>query len=177
MFDFSDLNMQVMPDDMQMHHYGGGCPQYSIQPCFCHSRPIISVCRCLSSPITCKCLSQVISYCKCLTRPNTLCICLSKPIASVPPRTLRDFTIYEQVTAVTREVNDIGELEVLRTELQEAMKHVEVQREVLARTAGPQSDSAFDEAENALKQQLEQVQRQRAEFRKLGGGGTDTGKK
>jgi hypothetical protein len=106
-----------------------------------------------------------------------MCICLSKPIASVPPRTLRDFTIFEQVTAVTREVADVGELEVLRTELQEAMKHVEIQREVLARTAGPQSDSAFDEAEKALKQQLEQIQNQRAEFRKLSGGGTDTNKK
>jgi hypothetical protein len=50
-----------------------------------------------------------------------------------------------------------------------------VQREVLARTAGPQSEAAFDEAETALKQQLEQLQRQRADFKKAGGG--ETGKK
>lgn len=166
MFEFSDLNMQVMPDDLQAHQHW--CPTYTF-PC-CLSRQI-SYCRCHSTPITCRCFSQIISFCKCLTRPNTICICLSKPIASVPPRTLKDFTIYEQVTIATREVVDIHELEVLRTELQEAVKHVDIQREVLARTAGPQSEAAFDEAENALKQQLEQLQRQRADFKKAGGGG------
>lgn len=172
MFEFSDLNMQVMPDDVQAHHW---CPTYTY-PCMCLSRQI-SYCRCLTGPITCRCLSQVVTWCKCLTRPNTICICLSKPIASVPPRTLKDFTIYEQVTAATREVVDINELEVLRTELQEAIKHVEVHREVLARTAGPQSETAFDEAETALQQQLEQLKRQRAEFRKASGGGETPSKK
>lgn len=177
MFEFSDLNMQVMPDDWQAQW----CPGFTY-PCICLSRPPTLcrcvtqqvTCRCLTSPITaCECLSKPVTFCRCLTRPTTLpCICLSKPIASVPPRTLKDFTIYEQVTVATRQVVDVSELDVLRTELQEAMKHVEIQREVMARTTGPQSEQAFDEAESALKQQLEELQRQRRDYRNKGGGET-----
>jgi hypothetical protein len=90
------------------------------------------------------------------------CICLSKPIASVPPRTIIDVTIYEQVTGLLREVGDPADLDVLRVELQEALKQVDVHGEILKQTTTPRSDAEFDEAEKALKQQLEQLQQQRA---------------
>jgi hypothetical protein len=102
------------------------------------------------------------------------CICLSKPIASVPPRTIRDFTIYEQVTGVLREVGDPAEFDVLRQELQEALKQVEVQQRIMQETMGPKSDAEFDEAERALKAQLDELKRQREASK---GGGKSGGEK
>jgi hypothetical protein len=70
-------------------------------------------------------------------------------------------TIYEQVTGLLREVGDPSDLDILRVELQEALKQVDVHQEILKQTTGPRSDAEFDEAEKALKQQLEQLQQQR----------------
>jgi hypothetical protein len=179
MFEFSDLNMQVMPQDVQ------GQQQLCINltGCFCASHPTISLCRlptrcfCVSNQITCFCFSHPVTYCRCLTQAITIpCICLSKPIASVPPP-FKDFTIYEQVKGVTREIADIADLDALKAELQQALKHVEIQREVVQRTTGPQSEAAFDQAETALKQQLDELRKQREEFQKSSGGGTGEKKK
>jgi hypothetical protein len=98
------------------------------------------------------------------------CICLSKPIASVPPKTIKDFTIYEQATGLIREIGDPSDLEVLRVELQEALRHVDVAQKNLEQMSRPQSDAEFDEAERALKQQLEDLQRQREAAKGSGGG-------
>jgi hypothetical protein len=156
-FDFSDLNMQFMP---QQDWQYGPCPQFSQPPCFCTFRP------CTFRPTWCPCQTRPYSFCavptitcRCVSRLLT-CICLSKPIASVPPKTI-DFTVYEQVTGLLREVADPSDLDVLRVELQEALKQVDVHQEILKQTAGPRSDAEFDEAEKALKQQLEQLQQQR----------------
>ena len=174
MFDFSDLNMQVMPDDLQQQQFHW-CPHVFTYPCKCLTKPL-TICRCLSNAITCPCFSRVQSFCKCLTTQITLpCICLSKPIASVPPRDF--FGILEQVKGLIREVTDVAELEVLKAELQEAIKHVDVQREVMIRASAPQSDAAFDDAERQLKQQLDDLQKQREEFRKTSGGPTGGGAK
>lgn len=151
-FDFSDLNMQVMGQFGQCQNFSQ-CPAHTA---LCHLPSV--QCVCLTNPAYSYCI--VPSRCRCLSRLLT-CICLSKPIASVPPRTLKDFTIYEQVTGVVREVGDPSDLEALRVELQEALKHVDVAHQSLKQTTGPQSDAEFDEAERALKQQLEDLQRQR----------------
>jgi len=80
------------------------------------------------------------------------------------PPTIRDFTIYEQVAEVARQVSHVSELDLLRAELDDAIKQVDIAREVLDRsgTAGEN----FDTAEADLKQQLELLQRQRAEYAK-----------
>jgi len=156
-FDFSDLNMQFMP---QQDWQFGPCPLYSQPPCLCTYKP------CTFRPTFCPCNTKPISFCaiptqcQCLTRLLT-CICLSKPIASVPPKTIRDFTIYEQATVLMREVSDPSDLDILRTELQETLRQVDVHQEILKQTTGPRSEAEFDEAEKALKQQLEQLQQQR----------------
>lgn len=167
-FDFSDLNMQFMPQD-----YGGGgwgpCPNFTQGPCFCTNRPCTwrpTFCRCLTNPNLSLC--AIPTQCRCLTRLLT-CLCLSKPIASVPPRTIRDFTIYEQVTGVLREVGDVSDLDVLRVELQEALRQVDVQQKIMEQTGAPQSDAEFDAAEQALKQQLAALQQQRAAAKGSGG--------
>lgn len=156
-FDFSDLNMQYMgQQDWQL----GPCPLYSQPPCYCTYKPCTfspTYCPCNTKPIT---FCQIPTRCQCLTRILT-CICLSKPIASVPPKTIRDFTIYEQATLLMREVSDPSDLDILRTELQETLKQVDVHQEILKQTTGPRSEAEFDEAEKALKQQLEQLQQQR----------------
>jgi hypothetical protein len=140
-FDYQDLNMQFMPQDWGQTGHWGPCPFFSQPPCFtprpCTFRP---TCLCVSSPIASVCI--VPTRCRCVSRLLT-CICLSKPIASVPPRTLPDFTIYEQVTGVLREVGDPSDFEVLRTELQAALKQVDMQ-EQWRQGATPQSDAEFD---------------------------------
>ena len=167
-FEFSDLNAQLMPGNLQAQL----CPALTGQACFCFTTHL--TCRCLSNFVTCRCLSNY-ATCFCLSRPVT-CICLSKPIITGRPPTIRDFTIYEHITEVTRELSHPSELDLLRAELDDAIKHVDVHREVLERTAGPQSDEALDEAEAQLKQQLELLQKQRAEYRKQRGGGGGGGK-
>lgn len=156
-FEYSDLNMQLMAQqDWQL----GPCPTFSQPPCLCTFRPCSirpTWCPCNTRPIT---FCAVPTQCRCVTRLLT-CICLSKPIASVPPRTIPDLTIYEQVTGLLREAGDPADLDILRTELQEAMKQVDVHQEILKQTTGPRTDAEFDEAERALKQQLEQLQQQR----------------
>jgi hypothetical protein len=163
-FDFTDLNMQVMGQGWQF----GPCQNFSQCPAntaLCRY-PTVQ-CICLTNPAYSFC--AIPSRCRCLTRLLT-CICLSKPIASVPPRTIKDFTIYEQVTGVVREINDVSDLEVLRVELQEALKHLDVAHQNLQQLTGPKSDAEFDEAERALKQQLEDLQRQRDASKGTGGG-------
>src|SRR5262249_7941013 len=132
MFEFSDLNMQVMPQNLQQ-----------TQLCICLTNLQVSACRlaisqqcfCVSNQVTCVCLSHPVTFCRCLTNNITLCICLSKPIASVPPP-FKDFGIYEQVKAIARDITELTDLEALRSELHQALKHVDIQHEVLQRTTG-----------------------------------------
>jgi hypothetical protein len=157
MFEYADLNMQFMPQDYQY----GPCPLNSQPPCFCTFRPCTfrpTWCPCNTRPIT---FCAIPSPCRCLTRLLT-CICLSKPIASVPPRTIKDFTIYEQVTGLLREVGDPADFDVLRVELQEALKQVDTQQKTMQQYGAPQTDAEFDAAEQALQAQLEELKKQRA---------------
>ena len=163
-FEFSDLNTQLIPGTVQ----GQVCALFTTQTaCLCLSRPPTLQCFCLTTHITvyCRCFSNFITYCRCLSRPilTIPCICLSKPIVTGRPPTIRDFTIYEQVTEVTRQVSHVSELDLLRAELDDAIKQIDVAREVLDRTGGGEN---FDTAEAALKQQLELLQKQRTEYAK-----------
>jgi hypothetical protein len=159
-FEFGDLNAQLVPGVVQQ------CPVLTTQTiCYCLSRPYLS-CRCLSNYITCRCLSNF-HTCFCISRPIT-CLCLSKPILTGRPPTIRDFTIYEYVKDMTRDIAHQSELDLLRAELDDTIKQIDVQREVLERAGGAQSDESFDAIEGQLKQQLELLQKQRASYR--GGG-------
>ena len=157
-FEFNDLNAQLLPDlEAQL------CRRPSVIACLCLSRPLLTYyCRCVSRPI--------------ITLP---CICISRPILTKLPTEVVacGITVIEHIVDIARELVNPAELAVLRAELDAAIKHVEVQREVLERTTAPQSDEAFDAAETQLKQQLELLQRQRAEYRKQGGGGGKGGSK
>lgn len=169
-FDYQDLNMQFMPPDWGQAMGGpwGPCPNFSQIPCFT-PRPCTfrQSCFCLTKPFTVAC--AIPTRCRCLSRLLT-CICLSKPIASVPPRTLPDFTIFEQVTGVLREVADPTDFDVLRVELQAALNQVDMHEKLAQQSSALQSDAEFDEAERALKEQLATLQRQRAAAKGSGGG-------
>jgi hypothetical protein len=162
-FEFTDLNAQLVQANQI-------CVLYTTQTaCLCLSRPPTLHCYCLSNYVTCRCFTNLITYCRCLSRPiiTIPCICLSKPIVTGRPPTIRDFTIYEQVAEVTREVSHVSELDLLRAELDDAIKQIDVAREVMDRT-GPAPAENFDNAETQLKQQLELLQKQRAEYTKKG---------
>lgn len=165
-FEFSDLNTQLIQGGLQNQV----CALYTTQTaCLCLSRPPTLHCLCLSNYVTipCRCFSNIITYCRCLSRPilTIPCICLSKPIVTGRPPTIRDFTIYEQVAEVTRQVSHVSELDLLRAELDDAIKQIDVAREVLDRT-GPAAGENFDQAEAELKQQLALLQQQRSEYAK-----------
>jgi len=168
-FEFSDLNTQLMQGSLQNQV----CALYTTQTaCLCLSRPPTLHCLCLSNYVTipCRCFTNIITYCKCLTRPiiTIPCICLSKPIITGRPPTIRDFTIYEQVLEVTRQVSHVSELDLLRAELDDTIKQVDAAREVLE-SSGPAAAETFDATESQLKQQLELLQKQRTEYTKRGG--------
>ena len=116
-FEFSDLNTQLIQGSFQNQV----CALFTTQTaCVCLSRPPTLHCLCLSNYVTipCRCFSNIITYCKCLSRPilTIPCICLSKPIITGRPPTIRDFTIYEQVAEVTRQVSHVSELDLLRAD-------------------------------------------------------------
>lgn len=138
-FEFADLNAQLGLTQQ--------CVLYTTQ----------TICQCLSRPfLSCRCLSRNITY----------CICNSRPIISYRTPTFElecGYSLVEHVVDVSRELVQPVELDQLRRELETAMKHLDVQKEVLERTMAPQTDAQFDEAEAALKQQLELLQKQRAE--------------
>jgi len=69
------------------------------------------------------------------------------------------------VAEVTRQVSHVSELDLLRAELDDAIKQIDVAREVLDRT-GPAAGENFDQAEADLKQQLALLQQQRSEYTK-----------
>ncbi len=146
-FEFNDLNAQLSEVDYQL------CRRPTYIFCFCLSRPLLTFCRCVSRHI--------------ITIP---CICLSKPIASIPFEVEAcGITVIEQIGELTRQLVNPAELDVLRGELETAIKKVNVQREALERSTAPTTDAAFDAAESQLKQQLETLQRQRADYNKQGG--------
>ena len=147
-FEFNDLNAQI-DLDYQI------CRRPTYIACF-YRAPITWPCRCLSRPA--------------ITIP---CICVSKPVITVrfPYEELEcGYSVLHQVTDITRQVGNPAEFDVLRRELDTAIKQLDVQREAFERSSAPQSDEAFVTAEATLKQQLETLQRQREEFRKGGGG-------
>ncbi len=178
-FEFNELNMQLMPDDIQYHHH-----------CVCLSRPntLIQNCFCRSNAaqsIACYCNSRPYLSCRCLSSPRTLpCICNSLPIQSYPfeARQCLAVSVLQQVIDVTREIINPRDLDVLREELNQALRAVDIQQEVMERTLAPQSAESFDAAEKELTQQLESLRKQREQFTKSGdqsggGGGGGGGRK
>lgn len=162
-FEFSDLNAQLTPG-LEARQ----CVAFTTQTiCLCLSSPPTYHCRCLSNFVTVYCRYPH-SVCQCFSKPilTIPCICLSKPIVTGLPPTIRDFTIYEHVAEVTRQVGHPSELDLLRAELNDAIKHLDVQKEAFDRTGASRSDDVLDAAEAQLKQQLELLQKQRAGSRK-----------
>lgn len=154
-FEFNELNMHLLPEaDLQYY----ACGRITVlKYCCLSSRVTLVGCQ---NYLSCRQLT-----CNCLSQARTWCICASKPIQSYP---------IEELTDYIRQAVDPSELDVLRNQLNQAIKVLDVQKEVMERTLGPQSDEEFDAVEKELNQQLEQLRRQREQRRGKGGGGHST---